>query len=237
MLDGWTKTLFFAVVFSALSSWQHGYNMGVTNMPSEVIRDWIRQTPCQEKGENCQPKMRIMAMASENLIWSIIVSIFPVGGAIGSLISGPVAKKFGRRSVLQVNIILVAVAAIFMGSAKPADSVVMLCVGRHIVGLCAGINTPVATMYLTEISPLRLRGTIGTAYALGISVSMSASQLLGFRHLLGTPAGWPWLLALTAVPAALQTAALPFCPESPRHLLLAKRRHEPFLIAFSNILF
>ena len=39
---------------------------------------------------------------------------------------------------------------------------------------------------------------------------------------LGTDEGWPWLLALTAVPAILQVATLPFCPESPKYLLLDK---------------
>merc|ERR1719323_2845769 len=39
---------------------------------------------------------------------------------------------------------------------------------------------------------------------------------------LGTDEGWPWLLAMTAVPAILQLATLPFCPESPKYLLLDK---------------
>ena len=32
----------------------------------------------------------------------------------------------------------------------------------------------------------------------------------------------PWLLAITAVPAIFQIATLPFCPESPKYLLLDK---------------
>merc|ERR1712045_741263 len=48
------------------------------------------------------------------------------------------------------------------------------------------------------------------------------SQLLGMNNVLGTEEGWPWLLALTAVPAILQVASLPFCPESPKYLLLDK---------------
>ena len=40
--------------------------------------------------------------------------------------------------------------------------------------------------------------------------------------MLGTEDGWPWLLAITAIPAILQLATLPFCPESPKYLLLDK---------------
>ena len=32
----------------------------------------------------------------------------------------------------------------------------------------------------------------------------------------------PWLLAITAIPAIFQIATLPFCPESPKYLLLDK---------------
>lgn len=42
------------------------------------------------------------------------------------------------------------------------------------------------------------------------------------NNMLGTEDGWPWLLAITAIPAILQLATLPFCPESPKYLLLDK---------------
>merc|ERR1712106_1151711 len=42
------------------------------------------------------------------------------------------------------------------------------------------------------------------------------------NNVLGTEDGWPWLLAITAVPAIFQLATLPFCPESPKYLLLDK---------------
>lgn len=39
----------------------------------------------------------------------------------------------------------------------------------------------------------------------------------------GFPAGWPILLGLTGIPAALQLLLLPFFPESPRYLLIQKK--------------
>lgn len=42
----------------------------------------------------------------------------------------------------------------------------------------------------------------------------------------GTPAGWPILLGLTGIPAALQLLFLPFFPESPRYLLIQKKDEE-----------
>merc|ERR1712117_805469 len=83
-------------------------------------------------------------------------------------------------------------------------------------------NAGLAPMYLAEISPTSLRGALGTVYQLIITMSILLSQVLGMGSLLGTPEGWPWLLAVTALPAIFQIATLPFCPESPKYLLLDK---------------
>lgn len=41
-----------------------------------------------------------------------------------------------------------------------------------------------------------------------------------------TLAGWPILLGVTGIPAALQLLLLPFFPESPRYLLVQKKNPE-----------
>ena len=63
---------------------------------------------------------------------------------------------------------------------------------------------------------------MGTVYQLIITLSILISQILGMNNVLGTENGWPWLLTITAIPAILQVASLPFCPESPKYLLLDK---------------
>ncbi|XP_006738306.1 solute carrier family 2, facilitated glucose transporter member 3 [Leptonychotes weddellii] len=43
---------------------------------------------------------------------------------------------------------------------------------------------------------------------------------------MGTEELWPLLLGFTIIPAVLQSAALPFCPESPRFLLINRKEEE-----------
>merc|ERR1712241_1236350 len=132
------------------------------------------------------------------------------------------SARLGRKGGLLLNNILVAVAALLMGLAKYAGSYQMLIAGRLVIGINSGLNAGLAPMYLSEISPTALRGALGTVYQLIITLSILLSQVLGMNNMLGTEEGWPWLLAITAIPAILQLATLPFCPESPKYPLLDK---------------
>uniref|UniRef100_A0A2K5CZS5 Major facilitator superfamily (MFS) profile domain-containing protein n=1 Tax=Aotus nancymaae TaxID=37293 RepID=A0A2K5CZS5_AOTNA len=60
-------------------------------------------------------------------------------------------------------------------------------------------------------------------------VTASSSELygiFGLEFILGSEVLWPVLLGFTIVPAILQSAALPFCPESPRFLLINRKEEE-----------
>lgn len=63
-------------------------------------------------------------------------------------------------------------------------------------------------------------GLCGAAAGRRQGLRLGPAQLS--RHI-SSPAGWPILLGLTGIPAALQLLCLPFFPESPRYLLIQKK--------------
>ncbi|XP_076387628.1 solute carrier family 2, facilitated glucose transporter member 1 isoform X1 [Megachile rotundata] len=213
---GLNGRLAFAICAAALgSSFQHGYNTGVVNAPQQLIEDWISNLKMNRTG--------VPTKQSEvTMIWSIAVSIFCVGGMIGGSLVGSVADRFGRKGGLLLNNILVLLTVIFEGCAKTAKSYEMIIIGRFIIGINSGLNAGLAPMYLAEISPIHLRGAVGTVYQLVITMSILVSQILGLEQVLGTADQWPLLLCLTIVPAIFQIITLPLCPESPKYLLLSK---------------
>jgi len=113
-----------------------------------------------------------------------------------------------------------------MVAAKFASSYELLIIGRLVIGINSGLNAGIAPMYLSEIAPTAMRGAVGTVYQLIITISILLAQVMGMRNVLGNQAGWPWLLFLTVIPGVLQLVTLPFCPESPKHLLLDKDDEE-----------
>ncbi|MEQ2175242.1 hypothetical protein GOODEAATRI_016131 [Goodea atripinnis] len=113
-----------------------------------------------------------------------------------------------------------------MGLSSLSRSFELVIIGRLIIGVFCGLCTGLTPMYVGEISPTAVRGAFGTLHQLGVVIGILVAQIFGLESLLGSDNLWPLLLALTILPALLQTIMLPFCPESPRYLLIVLNKEE-----------
>uniref|UniRef100_A0A0A9WZC0 Solute carrier family 2, facilitated glucose transporter member 3 n=1 Tax=Lygus hesperus TaxID=30085 RepID=A0A0A9WZC0_LYGHE len=202
-----TWMLVHSVLAAAIGSgFQHGYNAAVLNSPQKLVMTWMNETL-----QASDAKLEI--------VWSMTVSIVCIGGIVGSALTSLLAGTLGRRMTLISNNGLATLAGLMMGTAKYIDGYWLLILGRFVSGLNAGLNAGVAPMYLSEISPMRLRGSIGAMYQLVITISILIAQVLGHENVLGTECCWPMLLYLIIIPAIYQVVALFFSPDSPKYLL------------------
>ncbi len=102
-----------------------------------------------------------MTEADATFVWAWIVAIFCVGGMLGGCSVGLLSDKLGRKGALLMNNVLVLIASICMVVAKYANSYHILILGRFVIGVNSGINAGISPMYLSEISPVALRGAVG----------------------------------------------------------------------------
>lgn len=214
-----TVQLMLAVGTAVIGSLQFGYNTGVINAPQKIIEMFLNETWFDRYSEP-------ITKTSLTTLWSISVSIFSVGGIFGSFSVGLFVNRFGRkRSMLFANG-LALIAAALMGFSKMGSSWEMLIIGRFVVGLYSGLSTGFVPMYVGEVAPTALRGALGTLHQLGIVVGILMAQVFGMEPLMGNASLWPFLLGFTFIPAVLQCILLPFCPESPRYLLINKNEEN-----------
>uniref|UniRef100_A0A4X2M1G3 Solute carrier family 2, facilitated glucose transporter member 5 n=1 Tax=Vombatus ursinus TaxID=29139 RepID=A0A4X2M1G3_VOMUR len=197
------------------SAFQYGYNIAVVNTPHKVLKSFYNETYFDRYGKFMDESLML-------LLWSVTVSMFPLGGLLGALIVGPLVDRCGRKGTLLINNIFAIIPAILMGSSKAAKSYEMIILSRVMVGICAGIAYSALPMYLGELGPPNLRGTLGTMTEVFVIVGVFIAQIFSLQAILGNPEGWPVLLAITGIPAALQLLSLPFFPESPRYMLIQK---------------
>uniref|UniRef100_A0A8P4K5X3 Solute carrier family 2 member 3b n=1 Tax=Dicentrarchus labrax TaxID=13489 RepID=A0A8P4K5X3_DICLA len=214
-----TFYLLYCVSTAVIGSLQFGYNTGVINAPEQKLRRFFQNVSMERYGEPFSP-------GTNTMVWSIAVAIFSIGGMVGSFSVGAMVNKFGRRKSMMLANILAVIGGGFMGLSILTKSFEIVIVGRLIIGVFCGLCTGLTPMYVGEISPTALRGAFGTLHQLGVVIGILVAQIFGLEFLLGSDTLWPLLLALTILPAILQSIMLPFCPESPRYLLIVLNQEE-----------
>lgn len=144
------------------------------------------------------------------------------GIAIGALLLGPVADRWGRRPMLIAMIMLIGIS---MAGAAISPDPLWLTGCRLLTGLGVGGAVPTAVAMTAEYIPARRRAAIVT---LVIAWMAFGSFAAGFTApLLDQLGGWRAIFALGAVLSLL--AALSFwfvLPESLRILVRKGQRHE-----------
>ena len=208
-----------AIFCAALGPLQLGYNGSVINQPQHEIELFLNTT----FKERYDFQLTTNSMPT---YFSFVVTIYTVGGLVGALYCCIVADNIGRRNGIIFTQLFSVFGAILQGCCKYASSYEMLLLGRLLTGFSNGLLEVISPLYLVEISPIHIRGAAGIVNAVGHSAGVLAVSILGLSNILGGKDYWPTLLALPLVPSFLQIAILPFIPESPRYLFIAKRRNS-----------
>uniref|UniRef100_A0A1A9ZCA7 Major facilitator superfamily (MFS) profile domain-containing protein n=1 Tax=Glossina pallidipes TaxID=7398 RepID=A0A1A9ZCA7_GLOPL len=161
-----------------------------------------------------------LSASNLEILWASIVSVFLIGGAIGSLGGAWVANKFGRKGCFLISGLLFMIGGIMFSFCRMANSVEMLILGRLLVGLASGLTTATLPMYLTEIAPLALRGALGVFCAVGVTGGVVVGQVFSLRNIFGTSDLWHYALSFYMVLVVI--CYLPSCyfPESPKYLYI-----------------
>ncbi|XP_061687970.1 solute carrier family 2, facilitated glucose transporter member 1-like [Syngnathoides biaculeatus] len=214
-----TFPLMLCVGTAVIGSLQFGYNTGVINAPQKIIENFINATWLARYQDPISGN-------TLKAIWSIAVAIFSVGGIFGSFSVGVFVNRFGRRNAMFLANVLALVSSALMGFSKTASSFEMLIIGRFVVGYYSGLSTGLVPMYVGEVSPTALRGALGTLHQLGIVVGILIAQVFGLEAIMGNADLWPLLLGFIFIPSVMQCILLPFCPESPRFLLINKNEEN-----------
>ncbi|GAB7088064.1 sugar porter family MFS transporter [Marinifilum fragile] len=158
------------------------------------------------------------------------VSCLTLTATLAMMLAGPVSDRFGRRTVLKFAAALYFISA--LGSAI-APNFFMLVLARMIGGIGVGASLIIAPMYIAEIAPPQLRGTMVSFNQLNIVLGISVAFFTNYLILqMGKSSAnwatwlqfdaynWRWMLGLEAIPALLYFFLLFFVPRSPRWLAM-----------------
>jgi MFS transporter, putative metabolite:H+ symporter len=154
---------------------------------------------------------------------SWIASAGFAGMAIGASVGGLLADRFGRRSVFAVTLLVYGVAT---GASALVGGLAMLLVLRFLVGLGLGAELPVASTYVSEFAPARIRGRVIVILEAFWAVGWTAAALIGYFVIPQVDEGWRWAFVVGAIPAVYALVVRWGLPESARWLERRGRHAE-----------
>ncbi|MBS0029242.1 sugar porter family MFS transporter [Chitinophaga sp. 22321] len=153
--------------------------------------------------------------------WS--VSSILIGCALGAMLAGIMADRYGRRISLMICAVLFAVSGIGAGL---SDQLYLFIIFRLTGGLGVGAAAMVSPMYIAEIAPPKWRGRLVAFYQMAIVIGI---LLAYFSNYLFDGLGvnnWRWMFASQAAPSLLFLLLLLAVPETPRWLIMKGRKGE-----------
>ncbi|AET40079.1 uncharacterized protein Ecym_5319 [Eremothecium cymbalariae DBVPG len=156
-----------------------------------------------------------------NLLLGLIIGIFNVACALGGLTLAKVGDFKGRKVGIAVSL-LVYVFGVVIELAKPTHWGQFF-IGRIFTGVGVGSLTVLVPMYVAEISPVRIRGSMVVLFQLNITVGVLVGNFVnygckkGFGDILSKK-HWQVPIALGPMWAAVVLLGLVMIPESSHYL-------------------
>ncbi len=158
-------------------------------------------------------------LPQQTFLREIIVSAVPGGALIGAICSSKSSLVFGRRKSIIITSILFCLGTLLVVIAPNVMSVIG---GRLIMGFAVGLSATIVPMYLAEISPPDIRGTVVFLYQFAITVGILGGFVV--NYMFQASASWRAMFAMGLFPSALLGLGMLPLPASPRWLLTKGRQ-------------
>ncbi|KAI1455545.1 general substrate transporter [Annulohypoxylon moriforme] len=210
-------------IFSSIAIGLYGYDQGMMSLVNTN-----------------KSYLRTMAIAEDSPFVGIIVSIYYIGCLFGSIVASYIADKRGRKAAIRVCLwtsvlgdILMSIPGIYpFNSDNPwgGGSIILMIVGRVVLGLGIGGIDAVIPIYSSELSKNDARGSTMAkefqANILGLLAAFGLNLLLTYKWGKESQLAWRFpIVAMLIFPIVLLLIVRGL-PESPRWFISRGRSDD-----------
>jgi sugar porter (SP) family MFS transporter len=196
------RTLYLYSFVAALGGFLFGFDMAVISGTIPFISEYFQ--------------------LSDSLLGYAVSSAL-VGCVIGAIAVGKPGDLFGRRNMLKVMAALFFVSAFGTGT---ANTLTVFVIFRFIGGLAVGGASVLAPMYISEISPAKIRGRMVAMMQLAIVIGALTAFFSNYLLVGLVDNNWRWMFLAEGIPALAFFVLLFFVSASPRWLVKMERFDE-----------
>ena len=216
-MKGTAYVIFMAAV-AAIGGILFGYDTAVISGTTDIVRN---QFSLSASGEG----------------WYVGCAL--IGSIIGVLCAGSLSDYIGRKITMLISAAFFSISAIGCAVCGSFDALVAF---RIIGGVGIGIVSIVSPIYISEVSPAKIRGTLVSLYQLAVTagfllaylanwaidagIDPSAAADAGLWSRMFNAEAWRGMLGSETLPALLFLFIIFFIPESPKWLIIKGKSSE-----------
>ena len=200
----------FMAVVAAIGGILFGYDTAVISGTTSIVKNQFQLTDMMEG-------------------WYVGCAL--IGSICGVLVAGSLSDYLGRKLTMLISAALFSISAIGCAVCGSFDSLVAF---RIIGGVGIGIVSIVSPIYISEVSPAKIRGTLVSLYQLAVTIGFLLAYLMNWvidaNGSLSVAGNlwtnmwncemWRGMLGSETLPALLFFAVIFFIPESPKWLIV-----------------
>ena len=210
----------FMAVVAAIGGILFGYDTAVISGTTAIVKSQFHLTDMMEG-------------------WYVGCAL--IGSICGVLVAGSLSDYLGRKFTMLISAALFSISAIGCAVCGSFDSLVAF---RIIGGVGIGIVSIVSPIYISEVSPAKIRGTLVSLYQLAVTIGFllaylanwvidSSADLTSSGSLwinMWNSEMWRGMLGSETLPALLFFFIIFFIPESPKWLIVTGKMDKASLV-------
>ncbi|MBR5862391.1 MAG: sugar porter family MFS transporter [Bacteroidales bacterium] len=202
----------FMAVVAAIGGILFGYDTAVISGTTAIVKNQFALTDMMEG-------------------WYVGCAL--IGSICGVLVAGTLSDYLGRKLTMLISAALFSISAIGCAVCGSFDSLVAY---RIVGGVGIGIVSIVSPIYISEVSPAKIRGTLVSLYQLAVTIGFLLAYMANWaidanidpsvcgdvtlwQKIMHTEA-WRGMLGSETLPALLFFFIIFFIPESPKWLIV-----------------
>ena len=205
----------FMTIVAALGGILFGYDTAVISGTTEMVKGQFALSDMREG-------------------WYVGCAL--IGSICGVAVAGAMSDKLGRKLTMLISAALFSISAIGCAVCGNFDQLVAY---RIIGGVGIGIVSIVSPIYISEVSPAKVRGTLVSLYQLAVTVGFLLAYManwmidsgidttltgdLSLWQKMFNSEAWRGMLGSETLPALLFFVIIFFIPESPKWLVVNKK--------------
>ena len=218
-----TAFVFFTCLVASSGGLIFGYDIGisggVTSMDS-FLQEFFPSVYAQaeaskDANQYCKFNSQLLTLFTSSLYLAALATSFAAAS---------VTRVFGRRWSMFCGGVTFLAGSALNGA---ATDVIMLILGRILLGVGVGFANQSVPLYLSEMAPAKLRGMLNIGFQLMTTTGILAANLINYATV-GIPGGWGWRigLGLAGVPALVITVGALALPDTPNSLIARGYRED-----------